>query len=354
MSVQHYRKEFKDLLEQTIIPEGSTQEELEKKLMPLVSLILKHIPARLFKYRECSEKDFEAFNENKLYASISDKFNDPFDCLFHYDKKSILHSLLFSSTKQYNVELRDRLRMGEEFPLVYQSLFSKDYLNAFKDFLINVSDEELEKHEKFMIDSKSAWEERIERVAEEAISGVKNLSNIACLSEVINSVTMWSHYAESHKGFALAYDFRRFNLKEHLCEEIEQNNSSLQGFLYPVIYSKQRYDATIYIDWALGKKGNMPVLNYDILTTIKSQLYKSLQWSYEKEWRLIISSTTVNQAKPTRCICNLSPTAIYYGARIKPINKKILHSMAQEKGIDEYQMYIDNDSYNYSIRYKKL
>jgi len=69
---------------------------------------------------------------------------------------------------------------------------------------------------------------------------------------------------------------------------------------------------------------------------------------------LIISSPTVNQAKPTRCICNLSPTAIFYGARIKPINKKILHSIAQEKGIEEYQMYIDNKSYNYSIKYKKL
>jgi len=283
MSVQRYRKEFKDLLEQTIIPEGCTQEELENKLLPLVSLIIKHIPAQLFKYRECSEQYFEALNENKLYASVSDKFNDPFDCLFHYDKKRILNTILFSSTKQYNAEIRDRLRMGEEFPLEYQVLFPNDFVNAFKDFLINVSDEELERHEKSMIDSKSSWEKRIEKVAEEAISGVKKLSNIACLSEVINSVTMWSHYADSHKGFALAYDLRQFNLQEHLCEETEQDSSLLQGFLYPVIYSKQRYDATIFIDWALGKKKNMPVLNYDLLTTVKSQLYKSLQWSYEKE-----------------------------------------------------------------------
>ena len=37
---------------------------------------------------------------------------------------------------------------------------------------------------------------------------LKVISTIACLSESINSVIMWSHYAQNHEGFALEYDLR--------------------------------------------------------------------------------------------------------------------------------------------------
>jgi hypothetical protein len=53
------------------------------------------------------------------------------------------------------------------------------------------------------------------------------------------------------------------------------------------------------------------------------------------------------------CIDHLRPTAIYYGTRISPINKKMLHLIAKEKGIQEYQMYIDNKSYSYSVKFRK-
>ena len=60
------------------------------------------------------------------------------------------------------------------------------------------------------------------------------------------------------------------------------------------------------------------------------------------------------QDKSPACIYNIRPIAIYYGADIAPINRKMLHIIAKEKGIKEYQMYIDNKSYQYSMRYKKI
>ena len=50
---------------------------------------------------------------------------------------------------------------------------------------------------------------------------------------------------------------------------------------------------------------------------------------------------------------SIRPTAIYYGADIAPINRKMLHMIAKEKGIKEYQMYIDNRSYDYSMRVRR-
>ena len=35
---------------------------------------------------DCSEMNLDAFNEDKLFAVTSEKFNDPYDCLFRYDK----------------------------------------------------------------------------------------------------------------------------------------------------------------------------------------------------------------------------------------------------------------------------
>lgn len=46
------------------------------------------------------------------------------------------------------------------------------------------------------------------------------------------------------------------------------------------------------------------------------------------------------------------PKAIYYGERISNIHKKILHYIAQEKGIAEYDMYIDCGSLKYEMLYK--
>ena len=96
-----------------------------------------------------------------------------------------------------------------------------------------------------------------------------------------------------------------------------------------------------------------PIKNPDTFVTFRPLLYKSTQWSYEKEWRLIVSKMNDFQDKTPVCIYNMRPKAIYYGSRISPINKKLLHLIAKEKGIKEYQMYIDNKSYNYSIKYQK-
>ena len=93
--------------------------------------------------------------------------------------------------------------------------------------------------------------------------------------------------------------------------------------------------------------------NPDTFMASKCMLYKSPQWSYEKEWRLIVSKINEVQDKSPVCISNIRSTAIYYGADIAPINRKMLHMIAKEKGIKEYQMFIDNKSYNYSMRFKR-
>lgn len=354
MSSQRYRIEFKDILERTILPEGLAIEERNEKLLPLSKHILEHIPSRLFRYRNCSEMNFDAFNEDKLFAVISDSFNDPYDCLFRYDKERLRYSIMMGMSKDVLYAIREFFRAGGDFPDMLTKLLDKELLSHAKESIVNADEDTMEKKSEEMESMKDSLNEIIDRQTEEAVKTVKQLTFIACFSEIINSVTMWSHYANSHKGFALEYDTKDFRLKCQFCENLKQCNKAAVCNLYPVIYHNRRYDATDFLGWYIGRSMGLPFKDPDTFISSKVLLYKSSQWSYEKEWRLIVSKLNEFQDKSPVCIYHLKPKAIYYGSRISSIHKKLLHLMAKEKGIKEYQMYIDNKSYNYSVKYKRV
>ena len=354
MSRQNYRIEFKEILERTFLPEGISSEEMKEKLLPLSKLIYENIPPRLFRCRPCSEMNIDAFNEDKLYAITPDKFNDPYDSLFRYDKEGLRNSVFTSISKDSLVYLRDYFRSGGNFSEQLASVLPQEFLDNIRNNLVKADDGLLE-----MIDSnngaiKDLLGNKIDELTDEAVKSVRQMAFIACFSETIRSVTIWSHYADSHKGFSLEYDTNHFQLRCQNCDKVKHCNKAAICSIYPVIYHRQRHDATDYLAWYIGKGMGMPIKNPDIFAAGKCFLYKSPQWSYEKEWRLVISKMNEFQDKSPVCIYNIRPTAIYYGADIAPINKKMLHIIAKEKGIKEYQMYIDNKSYQYSMRYKKV
>lgn len=353
MAVQQYRKEFKDILEKTFLPEGITDKERNEKLLPLSMWLVAHQPTRVFRYRECSEMSIDAFNEDKLYAVTADKFNDPYDCLFRYDKEGLLNSMMEGMSKEVIYALREHFKTGGTFPEQFNVIYDNALLQNVKKSIEDASDEMIEQYEEDIACLKGSLRELVDKKTNEAAQMVKQLAFIACFSESINSVTMWSHYANSHTGFALEYDTRTFQLKCQSCDKHKQCNKALVCNLYPIIYQNQRYDATDYLGWYIGRSAGIPIKNPDTFATSKAFLYKSSQWIYEKEWRLVVSKINEFQDKSPVCIYHIKPTAIYYGSRISSINKKILHLIALEKGIKEYQMDIDNKSFKYTIKAQK-
>jgi hypothetical protein len=89
---------------------------------------------------------------------------------------------------------------------------------------------------------------------------------IICFSEVYDSILMWSHYANHHKGFCIGY-------KDTLFKEFE---SEKRIFLNPISYVH-----SIDLDTSLDEDNIWCQIN-KILTT------KYIDWSYEKEWRFIL------------------------------------------------------------------
>lgn len=263
MSVQHYRLEFKGLIEKAIIPENISEEERNERLLPLTKHIWEHIPSKLFRYRDFSERNLDAFNEDKLYAVTSDLFNDPYDCLFRYDKENLIHAVLTGMSKEFIYALREHFLSGGDFPEILSTIYAKELLAWTKKSIMNASNEIIEAYGHQSDNLKESLVNLMEKLTDEAVGFVKKMAFIACFSEDIHSVTMWSHYANSHKGFALEYDLRQFHTECLNCEKMKRCEKAVVGNLYPVIYGQQRYDATNFLGWYIGKSLGLPICNQD-------------------------------------------------------------------------------------------
>jgi hypothetical protein len=87
-----------------------------------------------------------------------------------------------------------------------------------------------------------------------------------CFSEIRESLLMWSHYARSHTGICLKLKVDRSNLEDrHSLKQVRYTTH------YPEINGKD------------VENSDLEALNTLLLT-------KSVDWLYEKEWRLITKS----------------------------------------------------------------
>ena len=118
--------------------------------------------------------------------------------------------------------------------------------------------------------------------------------------------------------------------------------------ILPIVYDDNRFEATDFISWCFAKGYGIHINQPDQFAHFKLSLHKSTQWEYEKEWRLFHNKQDIsNKSRATSL--TIVPKAIYYGQNISPINRKLLHYIALEKGIEEYDMYIDSISLKYEM-----
>lgn len=345
-------KYFRDVLESTIIPEELSQEEAMPLYHKLYQAVEAIIPSRLFRYRECSEMHLDAFDRDLIYASSADRFNDPYDCLLRFDKNFLFESINRGASKEAILELRDYLLQGNPMPEWLNRLYG-ERSELLRDAIIKSSDDEIDANNRQFALSRSEFDSNVEALFADAVNFFRQNSHVACFSETVKSVTMWSHYAKSHTGFVLEYDLRNLTIKCDRCENKDRCADRIIATLYPMLYTKKRYDATSFVDYYLGKSFSLTPTMEDTLFFKKAALYKSQQWAYEKEWRLFMNK--VGGAVGLSCLTvEIKPKAIYYGSSISSVNKKILRALAKEKGIKEYQMYVDLQSEEYSVRYRKV
>jgi hypothetical protein len=147
---------------------------------------------------------------------------------------------------------------------------------------------------------------------EENIKYMNGTVKVCCFSERNDSIPMWAHYADDHKGFCIEYD-------------IYDQPKDLIQFLFPIIYADEITDITNELS-----KG---VMGWGIKPTI----HKSQDWSYEKEWRFIKSTPLVPAVKGAS-LKFIPIKAIYLGTDICDEDKSKLVEIADTKNIPVYKM----------------
>lgn len=338
------RDEFARRLESITISEGIDPEILNQSVLPISEALVQMMPHSLFRYRPCDsnneknlERQINAFKNDKIYAVTADKFNDPYDTLVRYDINAIKKFINASVSMNTILQMKSYLEQGNDFPDSTKRLYPNGFIDNLKSQIlsrdIESMEDDIEKYKSQLLTSIDFWFPLIAQVS-------KRFVTISCFCETVQSIPMWSHYASSHQGFALEYDFR-----PTLSKGIENCG------IYPVIYDDERIDASVYMACSFLKSNGINIYNPDALSHIKCSLHKAKLWEYEKEWRLLNYSPRDvydNEAS----VIQFKPSAIYYGTMMQSNIKDQLHQIANNKGIKEYEMYIDVSSPKYEMLFK--
>lgn len=178
-----------------------------------------------------------------------------------------------------------------------------------------------------------------------------NEISITSFSEDYKNISMWSYYANNHKGICLEFDLSSLSFDSM--------------YILPVYYSDKIITSTVEIKEEELLDGNKSyTFPIEDLTREFFLLRKDLQWEHEKEWRLIlhhrsqIDSFKEKIIKEGGSYFKIMPSKILLGININKESGdfKEMIKLAKENSIDVYQMglhYSSNDLNRYSLDFNK-
>lgn len=282
-------------------------------------------PEYLCRFRPVSESSLLQLQENKLYYSSADHYDDPFDTFIHVDfpRVKALYDLLKSLLDSGNPDLRNRLVALE--PIIGMS--TEQFLDNLKDHPLDLF----------------IFPERIRQIRTII---QKNLFSICFCEDAMNE-TLWLKYANNYRGFALIYDVKDDSSflcgKEKMCE----NCRSLieKPFVYPVYYTEDAYDATQFALACMlwGEQVPRQIVELSTKAVIweaeRVSLIKKKCHEYDQEWRMIRPTMT-----PDRTCIKMKPNKVILGLRMPEYEKLMVISAAKVAGISNIEELYINDS----------
>jgi hypothetical protein len=281
-------------------------------------------PKNVFKYRCNNEQSRYNLEHDLAWVCSPTSYNDPYDSSI-----SITPKLLTRSVVQLVVQEFMAKKLGSKFDAakIEQILNVENPALALQELIMvqmdQVPPERRAMYSEALEAQMRAWEEAFGRMLP---ASHKNSLKVCSFSGTQHSIIMWSHYADQHRGFCIQYETASLP-PEHLFVRM----------LYPVIYSEKLFDGTKYYLAAMQNQES-----FNILFPTLAALYKSPEWSYEKEWRLVIPAGLVREASAWRVP---TPKRVYLGSRMPDGQKGQIIEICTRKGVEIHQMYLADDSF---------
>lgn len=281
-----------------------------------VTLKLHHLPSSLFRYRSLlSDYDLENIKNQQFYLAHPDEMNDPYESAFTWDYRKLSDDVL----KDGRI-----WEMGKGF---YGTLSKAEIIrvrgakDSQREILKLVEEKNPNSVGLALMDSllTQLAEEQGKMMQQKLEKQVKDGIKFCCFSSRNDSILMWSHYADQHKGICVEYNFDQYRLKNSL---------------YPVHYSDQVTDIGKYL---VRKEPSM-------IVPVLAVVQKALDWHYEREWRLAITHGIMDQ----NFVYSPRPIAIYLGTRISAENKGKVVALCRALNIPAVQMSKDLKAFRIS------
>lgn len=227
----------------------------------------------LYKYYPYNEYSLEMFSSKKTWYSKPEAFNDPFDCRLNFNENIPVDKYEKCLRWQLKREGRTEQQIEEDLEL-----------------LISPGGKVHDKAKKV-----------IDKISATTLDVINNIG-VLSLTEKNDSVTMWAHYAENHKGVCV-------------------------GFLVS--------NETVPIEVTYVPK--TPPVNFSNLFDDESEkdVYKWIfskhhDWKEEKEWRIVVSQG--NQLWPIPGKIN----TVIFGLRMDSSKKDIIKKILENESEVEY------------------
>lgn len=264
------------------------QEKFAGSPLYLLSTIFDKYPRTIYKYRSWdNDLHKRILTHNEIFMSPPNLFNDPFDCRI-YEDMSWLHDQV------------KRNEYIEKSIIENKDHISKTYKNvdeARKLLINNFSNPNL-------------YQIRSERTQDEFTDKYIGITSFA---ENCDSILMWSHYANNHRGFSVGFHEKKMKM------------SGLFDLCESVIYTEDM--PNYYADESKTNK-------------INKELYKSIEWEYEREYRAISLFFDNRNQNPSRVV-NFKDSyikEIVFGLLMPQEYKDKITEIAKQKNIPLFQM----------------
>lgn len=322
VSDRDWKRDFLRLLEKATVANNLGARAVELKNT--------HLPERICRYRKDSERSRSNLKDDTVWLSSPDDYNNPFDCQTKVILGSVETALARASVRGFftnslrpsNLEVtpaRIERNIGESI-----ETFTNRLVEQFKVKLPALAASRATIFPSYFAQVLPTFATE----AKQKAGMFRGLTKACSFSERNDSILMWSHYADYHRGFCVEYDLSAVPV-----------DHQFRSTLYPIIYSKSLYDSTpLIVDWIERARNNwnpfFPLLGF---------IHKSDEWSYEKEWRLLF--VTPN-SEPNHAWIAPKPVRIFLGACMKDEAVKEIRAMAVQKSIEVFKMNRADDSFS--------
>lgn len=276
----------KQLREKFIILMTGSEREKQSLYANIGYVYQYYAPASVYKYYSDSSLNLDALKSNKMWYSAPCNFNDVFDCDVTVDEDQ-----LFKSIQAYpGVQ---GVRIGSP---MWKQMKSQTKSSA--------------------------------RGMREMFSQMRSQMGITCLSELDDSLLMWAHYANNHRGMCVEY-------------ELMEINRQLKFTPIPIVYSEDRA--------CIGSLNPDTVERETTKVFLESLTAKSSEWSYEKEWRIIRDDGACGERwdaeKKGALLDMIRPVSVTLGCMAKQEFSKEVQEYCKDNQINLYRMERDPKVY---------